>query len=101
MKINFSKVMLDLEQKPLKEGDRDLTLGPICSNALLMPFPDETDLEGTEKVKRFRLAEKLYQGGEVDVSPEEIVLIKKLASKAYAPLLVGRIYEVLDAGPTQ
>lgn len=96
MKIDLSTVICDLDGKPIKAADaKDFTVGMCACNALLTPdAKDETS--GEDKVKRFRLAERVYEGGEQDLSVEDIALLKQLIGKIYPPLTVGRAFEVLD-----
>lgn len=96
MKIHFDAVLHDLENKPLTNGEKEFTLGMALANALLASYPDEQNLPGSEKVKRFKLAEKAYAGGEQEVSVEDAALIKTLVAKAYNPLIVGRVYEIIE-----
>jgi hypothetical protein len=94
MKVDFAAPILDLKGEPIIENGEQVTLGAITSNALLATYKDETDLAGEEKVKRFKLA--VIAEGEQDLSVEQVVLLKKLIAKAFAPLIVGRAYELLD-----
>jgi len=94
MRIDFDAPLLDLKGEPLIENGVEVTLGAIASNALLATYRDEQDLTGEEKVKRFRLA--VIARGAQDLSVEQIVLLKKLIAKAYSPLIVGRVFELLD-----
>jgi hypothetical protein len=98
MKIDFNTVLTDLKDGPLKDsGGDDLTLGACACTSLLSPYPDEQNLDIKDKVRRFKLAQKIANGsGEHDLSVEEIVDLKKLIGKLYAPLVVGRAYEILD-----
>jgi hypothetical protein len=96
MKIDFSALILDLEKTPLKDGDNDVTLGSVSCTALLATYPNETDLSGDEKVKRYRLALAASEGGEQEIKVEDAALLKKLIAKAYAPLVVGRAYEIIE-----
>jgi len=94
MKVNLSTLVTDPRGVPVKDGNEDLTVGNVCASALLTP--DGKDQEANEKVKRFKLAMRVVEGGEQDLSMEEIVLLKTLIGKHYAPLIVGRTYEVLE-----
>jgi hypothetical protein len=64
MKIDFSAVIKDLDGDPVKDGEKDATLGRVACTALLAGYADEQSLSGEEKVKRFRLAEIAAKGGE-------------------------------------
>jgi hypothetical protein len=47
-------------------------------------------------VRRFRLAEIAARGGEREVKVEDVALIKQLLGKAFAPLVVGRAYDIIE-----
>lgn len=98
MKINFDTVILDLKGNPVPAGEdnKPTTLGDISCIALQASFPDEQSLEGKEKFNRFKLAVKLSNGGEIDLSSEDVALIKKLIGKAFTNVVVGRAWEILD-----
>lgn len=103
MKIDFSKVLLDLKGEPLMEGappnEKPITLSSILCTALLAQYPDEQSLSGKEKAKRFQIALKIVDGGEQDVSVDDVAEMKKLIGKGFGPLIVGRAYEMLDPQP--
>ncbi len=108
--IDFSAKILDLNgapfiddiKCPMEKGARkcedDAILAAIATRALMASYPDETNLGLDEKVKRFGLALKLKDGGDVKLSVEDIAMLKKLIGKAYSPLIVGRAVELLDPG---
>jgi len=98
MKVNLDTVILDIKREPVKNGNDDLTLNEVCCTALLSPYPDEQSLSAKEKVGRFKLAEKIVDGGEQDLSVDDVATLMKLIGKAYPPLTVGRCYEILDPG---
>ena len=98
MKVDFSAVLLQLNGKDaIKDIDtKDCTLGGVACGALLAPFPDEANLDPKEKVRRFKLAMKASDGGEQELSVEDVGELKTLIGKAYPPLIVGRAFEILD-----
>lgn len=80
----------------LTDGEEDVTLGLVCSNALLVPDKNTTKAE--DKVKKFNLAVKLVEKDTVDVTAEDIVLLKSCINNAYQqPLIVGQAFNLLDA----
>lgn len=100
-KVLFSQVLLGLDGKtPIKDQEgpsaKDFTLAMAASTALLTPFPEEHNLSGDEKAKRFRLALRISDGGAHELTIEEVAQIKLLIAKSFAPLIVGRAYEILD-----
>jgi len=87
------------------------TLKTICVNVLLNNNLDEIvcprckakvkkseEISGEEKVKRFMLATKIYNGdGLVYIGDDDIKLLKNLVSKDYpSSLIVGQAWEILD-----
>lgn len=94
---NFDTVITDLERNEIKEENVNITMKKLCANALGGVFQDENNLSGEEKFKRYELALKIMRGGEVDILPEEITLLKKLTGKMYSTFVVGRIYEFLNS----
>ena len=96
MKIDFSAVIKDLDGDAVKDGETDATLGRVASTALLASYADEQNLPAEDKVKRFRLAEIAAKGGEREVKVEDVALIKTLIGKAFAPLIVGRAFDIIE-----
>lgn len=98
MKVDFNYVIRDLKGEAVMDGKDEFTLKNVACNALLMPYPDEQQLSGTDKYRRFKLADKISaaNGEAVDLSVEEVADLKKLIAKAFSPLVVGRAYDKLD-----
>lgn len=93
--IDFNTVFLGLDKNPIKNDGKVVTLREVTVNALLAP----ADISGTDKMKRFLLAQKIHEAAEeIKLFPEELVLIKDLIGKAYSPLFVGRAYQILNGG---
>jgi hypothetical protein len=96
MKIDFSAVIKDLEGDAVKDGEKDATLGRVACAALLASYADEQNLPAEDKVKRFHLAEVAAKGGEQEMKIDDVALIKTLIGKAFAPLVVGRAYDIIE-----
>lgn len=96
MLVNLNVPLLDIHNQPVVEKGVEVSAKAVVVTALLAAFSDEAGLSVAEKVQRFALAVRLQNASaEVDVSLEDLVLIKKLVGKAYSPLIVGRVYEIL------
>ena len=96
MKVNFGKVLVDFDGAAISAKDKnEAVLRGVAVDALLAIYQDEQNLSGEEKLKRYILAEKVYKK-EDDLTVEEIALLKKLIGKAYAPLIVGQAWKILE-----
>jgi leucyl aminopeptidase len=91
MKINLKETIKNLKGEDLKEKDKVITVGDICSNALVSTSPKEAK----EKFENYELAKKLFNETEVDLTPEEMINIKKAVNEIYGTLVVGQIFEKL------
>lgn len=82
----------------MKDGDKIILLKHISINALMSTIPNqELKLEtGEVKLIRYTLSQKINKGKEVELSVEEISLLKERIGLFYPPLLVGKSYEILD-----
>jgi hypothetical protein len=100
MKRDFSKQLQGIPGSISPDQDGNYpTLGAVAVGALLANFQDEASLAGEEKLRRYKLAERISQGGAQEVSAEEIALIKKQIAKAHAIAIVGPAYEALEQDP--
>ena len=102
MKIDFSAILLNLNDSPLMQppdargiADVPATLAWVTSEALLRAT-DEKD--GQQKYKLYALAMKVGSGGEHDVKAEDVALIKRKIGEQFAPLVVGRAFDLLGEG---
>lgn len=99
MKRDFSAV-LTFAGKPVTEKvdgkEVTFTLGGVAVSALLMLRQDESNISGEEKFKRYKVAERLTAGGIIEVSVEELALLKKLIGSLYQPIVVGAAFDLLE-----
>lgn len=117
MKVMTGTVLVGMDDKPLVDkvpsGEKNLmgadimidgpevTLKSVAIAALTAIFDDERNLSGEEKVKRWELAMKVKNGGDlVELRTDEIVMIKKLIGKAFGPVVCGQAWQILEAGAT-
>lgn len=95
MKVNFGAVLEDFEGKKIVDNERPVTLGAISINSLFAMAKDD-NTSGEEKLKRYDLGMRLKKGGVVDVTAEEVTLLKNLIGKFYSVLVVGQAYKILE-----
>lgn len=93
MKLNFDIELKNLSGEPVIENDKPVILRNLVTNAVLVPEEGE---EGEIKLTKWNLALKIDKGGEIDLTPEEVVLIKRMVGKYHIPMVVGRIYPLLN-----
>ena len=103
MKIEFGTVLTNFADTVVKDAEtgKALTLGVVCVNALLSQTQRAgKPLPGAEKLRCANLAEKLYAAAEagtgLDVKAEDVVLLKEAVGDLYPPLVVKRVWDLLD-----
>ena len=99
--MDFTKELTTIDGKVIPySGKPKMTLMDISLDALLASLPDEQNLSGEEKAKRYVLATRIYTNPtSVDLKAEEITLIKKLVGRVFGPLVVGQAFEMLENKP--
>lgn len=107
MKADFDKVLLDLDGDNIPlDGARDektgkpkdetpVTLKLACQRALCVALEEDRSLAAEEAFKRLELARRINKGGEVELDPEEAVLIRNRAAKVWIIEVSGQVYELL------
>jgi hypothetical protein len=95
MIIDFTKVLKTMEGEPLKDGIEDLTLKSVCVNGLLATMQNDQP-SGEEKLKRYLLATQINNDDEVDVSAEDISLIKKMVGMSFPTIVAGQAFMMLE-----
>ncbi len=119
MKINVTQVLKTFMNEPLTEIQRydnpkfvdtvktpdeppqhlrqcKITLRHVCVEALNCFLASDKAVKAEEKVKLFTLAIKIQEHNGVDLSAEDVVLLKKRIGEQCRPLVVGRAFELLD-----
>ncbi len=93
MKIDLKAPILDLAGNVV--GAPPLRLGDVVGVACLSPVEGDDKLSGQKKYDLFALAQKCA-GDSVDLSAEEIATLKERVGRVYAPLVVGRVFDLVD-----
>ncbi len=115
MKIKLNYVFKTLDGKPIinrvaekdEEGkkvvvEKEFTFKQICENALLVQVPDSRgqpvkSIDGNEKVRRYSLALQIHNAkSEIDLSVDDVKLLKDLIADMGSPLIVGQAWNILD-----
>lgn len=101
MKRDFTKVIETLDGKAIvlddKKGDK-LTYQDAILSAL--QSPGENTIPANEKLKRWKLVQKMYNTPDADFTVEEIATINKvIGESAWGVLVVGRITDLIETDP--
>lgn len=100
MKLNVDQTLKTLDGQVMKDVSTDgeaidASLKLALVNALLAP-KQEPD-SGVVKIQKYELAKRIYIGGVVELTVEEVALCKKTIEDAFpSPLLVGQVVELLE-----
>ena len=98
MKINVDETLKTLDGQTMMDNDGngnavEASLKTLLVNAVLAPTKDE---KGVDKVRKYELAKLIFKGGEVDLTAEDITLIKKQVGENFAPIVVGQVWDILE-----
>ena len=98
MKINVAAVLKDLKGEEMMNPDKTpVLLKQIMVNSLTALGPDDKNVSGDEKYKRWKLAQKIEAAdGEMDLKVEDITMIKKLIGQHYMTVAVGAAYDLIE-----
>lgn len=106
-KINFGTVLTDQDNNPMLEcadnpapktdaeckQRQPVTLGMITLRALAQP---EQGLAADESLKRGQLGLRAYKAESIELTAEDLSVIKRQIAKIYNPLIVARTFPILD-----
>lgn len=100
MRKDFSKSFINLDGSEAKDGNnKPITFASTTLTALLNPPQDER-LTAEQKTRRYQMATKINKNpSKVDLTIEELALIKECVGKFHGPLVVGQTYEMLEGEP--
>ena len=97
MLLDTTKVLVNIAGESLKESVNDVAVDVILRmvvvNALLSPVEKDT---GMKKMEKEELARKIYQNDSVDLTIEQVKLIKDRIGEMYAPIVVGQCWRLLE-----
>jgi hypothetical protein len=117
-KINLLYKFIDLEGKSIPkstEPEEKDENGKVTKEAVVIPFllkdviiegltavdppgsQGAKPIDASEKMKRWNLTKKVYDSDTIELTSEEITLVKEQINKRYpSPLIVGQSIEQLD-----
>jgi hypothetical protein len=102
MKIDFSTVITELDGTVAKDGEKIVTLAKLAIPALINPLADASgrpeQLDAEMKVKLAKLAQDIHSSADkpLDLTVEDVALIKQRIGRAFSQVAVMRAWELLD-----
>lgn len=99
MLVDVTQKLKTLSGQVMKDFDEnkeavDATLRLVIVNALLATTKKQES--GVEKVRKYELAKKAYQNDEVELTAEDITLIKNQIGEVFPAVVVGQCFEMLE-----
>lgn len=96
MKLDTTRALHTFTGEPIHDAAGPVALATVLVAALLASHADEQP-SGEEKLWRYNLARRIQQaGGTVELSAEELALIRRLVGKGYATPVVGAVHEAIE-----
>lgn len=100
MKFNMSQDLIGFNGESIKTSEKDdspVTLGASLAMACVNANPQKHQ-DGDAKLKIYRILQKVgtKDAGEVELSAEEITLLKTLIGDMYGVVVVGAVYDMLE-----
>ncbi|QOR55296.1 MAG: hypothetical protein SHS37scaffold220_65 [Phage 67_12] len=93
MNRNFDAPMLSLDGKPYTDG---ATLKTVVFSAIQAQVPHDEKMTVDQKMKLYVLAGKVAKGGVVEVTAEDLSLMKERVGLVYPPLTMGEAFRLLE-----
>lgn len=93
---NFdSPIFLESGEPDTHKDGKPIIALDIVKVSLFVQF--EGEIDGEEKFKRYELVQRLKNGGDNEVSPEEIVILKQRIGKIYPANIIGQLWKILNS----
>ena len=91
MIINFSSEITGFDGEPVQMNGRNMTIGMASAIAL-----NNANGSPENAIERGLLAMRLFQAGEIDISPEESAMIRKELGVTLSPVIASQVYKHLS-----
>lgn len=96
MKYDLSQVFTDLDGTVILDKEKPFTLRAILALACINADPQKY-ADGDSKYRIYKLLLRIHaQASAVELSSEEVTLLKDLVGRIFAPYIVGLVYDVLE-----
>jgi len=95
IKIDVALKGVDGVETLKTDNGRNLTLRDVCINSVLTPLEGDDEKKKLEKYDVFKKIRDAKEK-EIDLTAEEIVLIKRAIGKVNSTIVVGQCFELLE-----
>ena len=100
MEINFDQKLKTLDGEDLKmQGTNEaVDLKTVCLQSLISSTDNDQTIKPEKKLTYYKLAQKINDGGKVDIKVEDIADLKKLIGNnpMMNIIVVGQVYLMLE-----
>jgi len=97
MKVKVNQELKDVNDLPIKKPEGgNLTLKDVIITSVLSPIQGDDQKVKFDKYEIYKKVKDDYVGGEVELTAEEIALIKKCIGQLQPPLILGQAFEMLE-----
>lgn len=96
MTFDTTTLLLDRDADPLLFNDKPMTLRAALLTAVDAQLSGDEASDGSAKMHLYRLGMTIHTETDVDLPAEDIALLKERVVKCFGPIVVGRVFELLD-----
>lgn len=100
MKLNVTQVLKQRDGTPMKDvidGNAiDAILRVAIINALEFSLEQDKNEQPIKKYERSKLADRVYENDEVELSIEDVALIKDRVGKVFGSYVVKVVWDLLE-----
>jgi hypothetical protein len=96
VKIDFSQQLVGYDGRAMVEGEAPVTLALVCAASLMAIRQDDQTMPVKDKLRCHEIAGKVYKGGVVELSPEDVTFIRDRIGTVQPPIIVGPAFALLE-----
>lgn len=96
MKYRISGAIKGSDKKPIKNEDGTLFTYAQAISTSLLAQPKDDNSTPDDKYKRYKIAMKCMDADSVDLTMDEIKIVKDLVGKVYTTYTIGKVYDFLE-----
>ena len=98
---DFTTMVLNFDGSEMPDelsgGGHALTVGRAIAHALTKEAPGGVAVDADEKIKRAKIAIRLHDAKAAVMDTAETELVKELVTQLYNPMVVHRVFPLIDA----